>query len=353
MDLIKLEINDPRWKEFLSRTEHQIFHRPEYKEFIEATFKNTKPFYFAVVNEKVKMLFPVFLINQPLLRKVFFSPFFDIFKPKLLSTAFNDFGGPIGKIKSEYLVPLFQHLKDEHSDLNYIEIKDNNPIFQKLLKRQEYQKFVITLTNREEVWRKVQKHKRKAIKKSQRKGIITREIFENDINELYRLYLKNMRQFGELPYPKRYFQNFYKHFINKGLGKCFGAYHEDKLISILLGYTVNEKVHITIAVSDKKYLNLRPNDAVHWAFIEWACNSNFKEFDFGRTRPESGQHEYKRKWGGDLVELDTYYLPLQSTEIPIIDPTNPKYQAFIWIEQHLPLWFTKYVSSWFREGLGI
>lgn len=353
MEIIELKPDDPRWTEFLSKTEHQIFHRPEYKEFIEQTFHNTKSLYLAIVEENIKMIFPIFLVNQPLLRKIFFTPFFDIFKPKLISAAFHDFGGPIGDLKNEYLISIIKYLKEKYPKINHLEIKHEDTIFSKLIKKQEYNKFVISLDNKEIVWNNIQKYKRKAVKKSQREGIITHEIQESEINELYTLYLKNMRLFGELPYPKKYFINFYKYFINNSLGKCFGAYYNNKLVSVLLGYTVNKKVHIIIAVSDPKYRDFRPNDAVHWKFIEWACDNKYEQFDFGRTRKESGQYEYKRKWGGEIKELTTYYMPFQETDIPTIDPTNPKYQTFIKIEQHLPLWFTQYISSWFREGLGI
>ena len=352
MDLIELQTDDPHWAEFLEGHEHQVFHRPEYKQFIEETFQNTKAHYFAIADKKIKIIFPLFYVDQPWLRKIFFSPFFDIFKPKLTSAAFHDFGGPIGELKPEYMIKLFNHIKETYS-IDNVEIKDNNPLFNKLVKRKNYRKFVISLENKEQVWRNIQKSKRKAVKKAQREGITTREVQKKEINKLYKTYLENMRAFGELPYPKRYFINFYENFIEKGLGKCFGAYYGNKLVSVLLGYTVKDNVHIVIAVSEKKYLELRPNDAVHWQFIEWACDNGYKYFDFGRTRPESGQYDYKRKWGGKIEELTTNYLPIKTKNIPTIDPTNPKYQLFIKIEQHLPLWFTKYISSWFREGLGM
>ena len=81
------------------------------------------------------------------------------------------------------MIKLFNHIKETYS-IDNVEIKDNNPLFNKLVKRKDYRKFVISLENKEQVWRNIQKSKRKAVKKAQREGITTREVQKKEINKL-------------------------------------------------------------------------------------------------------------------------------------------------------------------------
>jgi hypothetical protein len=106
-----------------------------------------------------------------------------------------------------------------------------------------------------------------------------------------------------------------------------------------------------IAVSDSNFQNIRPNDAVHWEFIRWACNNGFKWFDFGRVREGSGQFEYKGKWGPKLKELPSYFLLWKAKEIPIVDPSQHSLATKIWGK--MPLLATKLVGMRLRKGLGI
>ncbi|MBW3003617.1 GNAT family N-acetyltransferase [Candidatus Woesearchaeota archaeon] len=349
--IIELDEDGEEWRWFLENNEHYIFHRPEYLNFIKETFPNIKPQYFGIrEREHINTVFPFFHVNQPGLRKVL-AKYFSIFQEKTVSCAFNDYGGPCGE-ENPIIHEILENIKN--GKYRYIEIRQGierfDQSFEKYQKKQ-YKRFVLKLGDKEAVWKGIQKSKRKAIKKSQMGGIVVKEVPENEINSLYKIYLKNMKEFGELPYPKKYFSNFYKFFIKNGLGKIFGAYYKNKLISILIGYCCSNRVHIIIAVSEKKFLHLRPNDAVHWGFIEWANDRGYAYFDFGHTREDSGQMEYKRKWGGELKDLRRYYI--SQHEIPDVDPTNPNYQKYIKLWQKLPIFISKLIGPWLREGLGI
>jgi serine/alanine adding enzyme len=352
---IKLTPDMPEWKTFLTHNEHYIFHRPEYLRFIEETFPTVKSSYIGIVeNNNLKLVFPFFHISQPGLRKVL-STGFSLFEEKLISCAFNDYGGPCGDADTDKLYAILKVVKARFN-APYIEIRQGLEKFDepfKNLRKQTYKRFILSLGNKEHIWNGIQKYKRKAINKAASSGITTREISSDEVDSLYALYSLNMRAFGDPPYPKAFFANFYKHFVSAGLGKCFGAYLDGKLVAMLLGYCCSGRVHIIIAVSDDKYLDLRPNDAVHWAFISWACDNGYKLFDFGHTRENSGQFEYKQKWGGECRNLNRYYFIESDKELPAIDPTNPKYKSLINVWKKLPLPVTTTVGPWLREGFGI
>ena len=106
-------------------------------------------------------------------------------------------------------------------------------------------------------------------------------------------------------------------------------------------------------MSDPKYLEHRPNDAVHWAFMKWGCDNGFRIFDWGRVREESGQFRFKRLWASELKNLNHYYMLWKANEIPRIDPENPRYSKLVWLWKHTPMFISKRIGPWIREGLGI
>ena len=219
-----------------------------------------------------------------------------------------------------------------------------------MLKKDHYKRFVLSLSSEEETWKNIQHSKRKAINRAL-SVLEVKEISLNDLNEFYQLYCQNMRRFGSPPYNLRYFQKFYEHIVSRKMGKIFGAYYQGKLVAGLLGFCYNQRVHILISVSDPKLQEHRPNDAVHWKFIQWACQQGYTEFDFGRVREESGQFEYKQKWGPKLMELPSYFLLWRAKEAPFVDPKKHKLVVKLW--QRMPLFVTRLIGMKLRKGLGI
>ena len=333
------------WKEFLKREKHLLIHTPEYKNFIDNAFR-CKTYYVAYVDEDmIKTLLPVFYIDHLLFGK------------KLISSGFLEYGSFAGDKK--YVAEIINFLYKEFSHKTaFLEVRHGLEGYDKemsalMIKTDEYKRAILQLGAQEEVWKKIQKSKRKSIKKAENDGIKVKMLEKEDIKEIYRLYLKNMKAFGSPAFGKRFFASFFENIVSKGYGRVYGAFVNTKLVSVLLGFTYEDTIHITISVSDNKYLKYRPNDAVHWEFIKYGCKNGFKVFDFGRVREDSGQHEYKRKWGTKIIELPHYYLLWKADKMPRIDPNNPKYKAIVWLWKRVPVFVNRYIGPWLREGLGI
>ncbi len=342
--MVNLELNptEKAWKEFLNKEEHLIFHTLKYKKFIEEAFGCQYTFVSVVDNETIQTTIPMVKIKSKL------------FDNKIISSAYLEYGGFAGK--TEFVKEMVNAIDKKYkNNFNFLEIRGGlekfDPILsKKMIKKNLYKRFVLKLDQEEKVWKNIQKSKRKAIKKAL-KSLEIKEVPITDLNKLYHLYLKNMRQFGSPPYSKKYFLSFYENMVNNNLGKIYGAYYQGKLISALVGFCYQDRVHIIIAISDNNYKQFRPNDAVHWTFIKWACNNDYQFFDFGRVREESGQFEYKRKWGPELLELPSYFLLWQTREIPVVDPSQ--YASLVKLWTLMPLWLTRLVGMTLRKKLGI
>ena len=97
-----LNPEDKTWIDFLKREEHFVFHRPEYLKFIESTFKNTKGYYIGIKeNNKLKSIHPFFHLQKNGIKKILSKFSKELFDEKIMSAAFNDYGGNAGgNIKS-------------------------------------------------------------------------------------------------------------------------------------------------------------------------------------------------------------------------------------------------------------
>src|SRR3989344_1492559 len=213
MKIIELKEFDDKWKNFLKEKKHLIFHRPEWKQFTEDSF-DIKMKYFAV-----------------------------------------------------------DHIKDNYFNYDYLQVREGVP--EKYLmengfkKVEEANRFILNLDKEEKIWKSISKQKRKAVRKAQDMKVEVRDIGYHEVSRVYNIYLSEMKGFGVPAFPIKYFDNFWYYMIENGLGKALGAYLDGTLIAALLGFTYNDRVHITISVSKKGYLDYRPNDILHWEFIRW------------------------------------------------------------------------------------
>ncbi|MDP2717811.1 MAG: GNAT family N-acetyltransferase, partial [Candidatus Micrarchaeota archaeon] len=205
----------------------------------------------------------------------------------------------------------------------------------------------------QDVWESLDKYARKAVRRSERDGVSVRELTEKDVDALYALYLSGMKGFGSPPMAKKFFERFFSHLVQKGLGRAFGAFAGEKLAAVLLGYTFQNRIHVIVNVSDESKRGLFVNDAVHWAFMQWGCRNGFAVFDWGRVREESGQHQFKKKWATVFQKLYHYYALAPGKKVPNADPTKGANRLLARAFKLVPTPLSRRVGPWLREGLGI
>jgi len=330
--IIKLQQKCKEWDNFLKENNHLIVHTPEWKAFIEKTFTRTKAKYYAIsIKDEIKLIFPIFHTNLS-------------FVPNT-SSPFLEYGGPTGfatKKQMSVLKKYFPKNLEVHHSIS-------NSLLTSFFKVKKANRFVLSLKSEEEMWAHIHKFKRKAVRLAEKSGVIVRDIPQSEISSLYKLYLKVMKRFGTSPYSKKYFVNFYKHFVAKKLGKVLGAYYKGKLIAVLIGFTASNRVHINISISDHSYLKFRPNDALHWDFIKWACNNKYQEFDFGIVWEGRGQYAFKKKWNAELKELEYFYLKPKN----LSEPFYFKFKFFPTVCKLMPTSVASIIGQFFREIIAI
>ena len=101
MNVIELEYDDKKWPEFLDSNDHLVFHRPEWKKFVEETFKIEMKYFAIEEDNKIQFIFPVGIIKSGL------------FGNRLISVPYIEYGGFAGK--SKYVDKIVGYIKSNYA----------------------------------------------------------------------------------------------------------------------------------------------------------------------------------------------------------------------------------------------
>jgi hypothetical protein len=343
---IKLLTNQELTEFLVDNPRHQIFHTLKWKKFIQDSFKVNIEYAAAIDHNNQKNTIVTVLPFAQIKSK--------IFKNRIISTPYLEFGGITGNPSN--LKCILNYLKAKFPNNEYIEVRSNKlPIPNQInssngsgiITKTEYTTTILNLPNsKDDLWKNIHKHKRNEVRKAQKKEIITRQLNQDDLNKLYKLYLITMQKHGTPPYSKKYFKNFFS---------------QSKLVAVVLGFVYNNQIHITLNASLSKFNDKKINTAVYWGLIESCYKQKtinqigkITSIDFGRSHKNNTNLTFKKKWNANSIDLTYIYFPIKAKTIPnALDQTNKKYQLAIKIWRLLPLKFTQLIGMPLRKSLGI
>ncbi len=94
------------------------------------------------------------------------------------------------------------------------------------------------------------------------------------------------------------------------------------------------------------------NDFMYWELMRRACERGFKVFDFGRSKRGTGSFDFKKNWGFEPTPLYYEYFLVTDTDVPEINPLNPKYRLFIQAWKKMPLALANVIGPHIVKNLG-
>jgi hypothetical protein len=96
--------------------------------------------------------------------------------------------------------------------------------------------------------------------------------------------------------------------------------------------------------SDLEYFFTQCNNVMYCDLMEEALRRGYRHFDFGRSRRDTGPYSFKVNMGFEPRTLHYQYVLLGLSEVPKINPSNPKFELPRRIWSRLPLALTKIVG---------
>jgi FemAB-related protein (PEP-CTERM system-associated) len=159
------------------------------------------------------------------------------------------------------------------------------------------------------------------------------------LDAFYDVYASNMRNLGTPVYPKRLFAEFLRQFpdscdilvVRQGrrvAGAAMSFYFRDV---VLPHYAAAHRDFYPAGVSTFMFSEV----------MRRAAARGCRRFDFGRSKLGSGSCAFKRGWRAAERPLPYKYFLARATQVPRLDPTNPKFDLMIKFWKHLPVGVTK------------
>ena len=288
--LNRLEVDDPRWFDFVSGCETATaFHHPAWAGLLADCY-GYPSFVLAVADPAGPVVagLPVVDVSNRLMGPRWVSlPYTDACAP-LVSTVCS-LENLVARLEAERRAHAIREL-EVRADLPGADVSSATAV-----------SHVLELTGgAERVERGFKPSVRRAIAKSHKAGVVVRRADEEaDISSIfYGLQLRTRRRKGVPVQPKRYFVRLWQRMLEPGLGFCLLAHHEGAPIAGAVFLAWNTRLLYKYAASDERHLGLHPNHLLLGEAVRWGCENGYSALDLGRTDADNtGLRRFKRSWG--------------------------------------------------------
>jgi FemAB-related protein (PEP-CTERM system-associated) len=164
----------------------------------------------------------------------------------------------------------------------------------------------------------------------------------SDWRPFERLHSATLRRLGTPCFPPAHFESILREFGDKTL--LFELRHGDRLAAASLSFLYKNSFHIYYACTDPDLTHLAPNYRMYAELLLWAGNHGFTEFDFGRSKLDTGTFEFKKHWATRMIPLPYEMHLAPGRPLPDLTPKNPKFSIAIKAWQRMPLWLTRAIG---------
>lgn len=173
---------------------------------------------------------------------------------------------------------------------------------------------------------------------------------QRDLDRHYRVYAESVHNLGTPVYPKALMAAVMAAFGNEA--DILTVLHDGKPVASVLNLYHKGIVMPYWGGGIRDARRLRANDIMYYALMNHARRRGCTQFDFGRSKVDSGAYFFKKNWGFEPAPMAYAIHAADSQEPRDINPKSPKYQARIALWQKLPLTVANYLGPWIAKGLG-
>ena len=315
-----------------------FFHRAGWAEVLRRAFGHDAHFLYAEREGVIGGVLPLGHIRSRL------------FGNTLISTPFCVLGGAVGDADAcaaleNAAVELAYSLK-----VDVLELRHSQPRHPDWpAKRELYVNFRTTLDPDPEANLKAIPRKQRAMV---RKGIdagLQGEIDEG-VDRLFAAYSESVRNLGTPVFARRYFET---------LKTVFGpdcevltVTHQGRTVASVMSFYFRDEVLPYYGGGTTLARDLKGNDFMYWDLMRRACERGIRTFDYGRSKVGTGSYSFKKNWGFTPEPLHYEFQLVKATQLPEVNPLNPKYRLFIEAWKRLPLPVSRWLGPFLARSLG-
>ncbi len=257
-----------------------------------------------------------------------------LFGHYLVSMPFLNYGGPLGSPDAVRALTAHAVAMARAEDVKLLEFRSPVPLDIDL--DVSHRKITVLLdlpARAEDLWNLLPTKMRTKVRKPQKEGVELR-FGPDQVEPFWRVFAHHMRDLGTPVLPARFFAALRDAFGDSVWFAC--AYHRGEPIACGCGFAWDREFELTWSSALTAHRDLRANFLLHWSFMERAVERGITRFNFGRSTPGSGTHEFKRQWGSRDADLWWYQFARGGAHATP-SPTDPAYAWGPRIWKRIPL----------------
>jgi FemAB-related protein (PEP-CTERM system-associated) len=312
------------WDAFVERTpEATFFHRWGWRQVIGQAFGHERHYQLAERDGEVVGILPLVRVRSHL------------FGDNLVSMPFGVYGGPVAT--DEMTRHRLQQAACELADalgVGSLELRHRQPYNPDWPTKPLYYTFRKTISADHEANLKAIPRKQRAMVRKGIKADLQGEQ-EAGVDRLYAVYSESVRNLGTPVFPKRYFQ-----LLRNVFGDACDVSvirHAGEDVAAVMSFWFRDEVLPFYGGSRPAARQVAGNDFMYWDLMCRAADRGISLFDYGRSKQGSGAFSFKKNWGFEPEPLFYEYHLVRDSQMPEVNPANPKYRLFIDAWKRLPL----------------
>ena len=260
-----------------------------------------------------------------------------VFGRSITSVPFLNYGGILADDSASAAALLEQATAETRAfGGSHLELRHQRRVFEDLPCRQH--KLAVTRplpATVGELWAGTDRKVRNQVRKAQKAGLVAANGGRELLGSFYEVFARNMRDLGTPVYSPRLFE------MTLGVlgerAELFVVRQGSRTLAGAVAIRLRDTMLVPWASSLRAYRHLCPNMLLYWTMMEQGTASGVKTFDFGRSSPGSGTHQFKLQWGARATPLAWEYVMLSGHDVPDQGPSNPKFRLAIGAWKRLPL----------------
>lgn len=328
-----------RWDAFVSACEEAtFFHRAGWQQVIEKGTGHKTHFLYAEDEQGIQGVLPLGHVKSLL------------FGNNLVSAPFSVYGG-VAANSDEARAALMQHAVNmaESLGVDSLEMRHQKPVNSNWPTKDLYVTFRKEIDPDPEVnMMAIPRKQRAMVRKGIKAGLVGVE--DEGIDRFFDAYGASVRNLGTPIFPKKYFQLLKDIFKDDCRILCIE--HEGQVVSAVMSFYFRDQVLPYYGGGPVAARSLKANDFMYWDLMRRSAEEGIRIFDYGRSKQGTGSYSFKKNWGFEPEPLYYEFHLVKATELPDINPLNPKYQLFIKAWQKLPLRLSQWIGPYLARNLG-
>lgn len=341
MDIIRCSSDhDGAWNSFVQTSPRASFyHRAEWRRINEQCFGHRSVHLAAVEQGEIVGILPIVRLRSLLFGQI------------ACSMPFVNYGGPCGltdEIEAALLEVAAQLAEEWRVD--YVELRSRRHLGERYPASDHKVSMTIALApDPETIMAGFKRDQRAEVRRAEKNGFITK--FGPDLlDDFYRVLSASWRDLGTPIFRIDYLRAVVEAFpdatricvVYDAAGvpaaAAFDGIHNGTVEGMWLGMR-------------NEYRRQLVGYVLYWELIKHACLMGWRVFHLGRSTRDSGSEQFKKKWNAETLQLYWTYILRTRSELPTLNPSNPKYRLAIEAWRRLPLAVTQRLGPYIARSI--